>query len=416
MIMTTKFYCCNQLLLSLVINYYYQLNMFPRTIVLLMTTLTCSSFLLLSVVPMAAMVSGYSLHHIRHVHTRNQLSSSSSSSFTTLQEQTCDSAEITLDSCIERRVAMQKPFKDVAIMLPFGAVAIWSTTPAWADTSPTTSTSTPTDSTSTKNTLINQLLDQLRGIPTFCIVSNTTGAAYMIYKRDLNMGIGYAFLTYDGAVTVLNEAQQNAIQKGYTNNIWTNATITTLPLDVAVRLTLKKRNRVAVNNRNNDTNQVQSLDTLLQIIPGADERFDGLAIDKERFQDQGRVPLFYVLNDHNDNNNINNEASTKTVFYLNRKDLIRDWTTQQQSPAAASNTTTLPKVGAIDLIGIFESLLLGRAVPGKIGSSTGHLFPTTTTTTTPQVEFIGKTESIAMAKALKTNGPFTPYNPNQMIL
>jgi hypothetical protein len=235
----------------------------------------------------------------------------------------------------------------------------------------------------------------------------------MIYKRDLNMGIGYAFLTYDGAAVVLNEAQQNAIQKGY-GYVWTNATITTLPLDVAIRLTLKKRNRMAINNLN-DTRKVQSLDTLLQIIPGADERFDGIAIDKDRFQDQGRVPVFYVVDAVDDDN-----RTERTVFYFNRNDLIRDWT-QQHAP-----NTTLPTIGAIDLVGIFESLLLGRNVVGKVGSSTTTFFSISTTstttaaaTTTPTLqsfEFVGNSKSIITAKELKMKGSLTPYNPNQMIL
>jgi hypothetical protein len=356
------------------------------------------------------MVTGYTVHRVRHItatertFSMEQLSCTSPPTTTTAIQVQTSKSTIILDTCIDRR----KVLVDTAKIIPVSAAAMLPSTPAVADSSITTGATTTTDSTGSKNSLINQLLDQLRTIPTFCIVSNTTGAAYMIYKRDLNMGIGYAFLTYDGAVTVLNEAKQNAIQKGY-SNVWTNATITTLPLDVAIRLTLKKRNRIAVNNRN-DTSKVQSLDTLLQIIPGADERFDGMAIDKDRFQDQGRVPLFFVLNDNQDDDN-NKE---KMEYYFNRKDLIRDWTKQQEAP-----NTTLPNIGAIDLVGIFESLLLGRNVQGKIGSGAGTLlFPTSTSTSNGliQTEFIGNSESIATAKALKANGPLTPYNPNQMIL
>ena len=372
----------------------------PRNIVLVATVLPFTSLLLVD--PKVA--TGFTLYRGRG---QSQLSPSSLSPTALQVQQRSDSAILNFEACVDRRNAIQKPLIDAAKTIPFGAITMWSTSPMFAfaaDSSTSTTTkSTSTDSSSTKNTLINLLLEKLRGIPTFCIVSNTTGAAYMIYKRDLNMGLGYAFLTYDGAVTVLNEAKQNAIQKGYSNNIWTNATITTLPLDVAIRLTLKKRNRMAVNNRN-DTSKVQSLDTLLQIIPGADERFDGIAIDKDRFQDQGRVPLFYVMDE--------NTNMDKTVFYLNRKDLIRDWIQQQ------GVNTTLPKVGAIDLVGIFESLLLGRNVEGKIGGNTNLLLPTSIDDTTQPIpiEFVGNLENIGVAKALKKNGPLTPYNPNQMIL
>ncbi len=371
----------------------------PRNVILKATVLPFIILLLVG----PNVVTGFTLYR-----WQSQVSSSSSLSSTALQVQRrSDSTRITFETCVDRRKAIQEPLIEAAKMIPFGAITMWLTSPIFAlaaDSSTTTTTkSTTTDSSSTKSTLINLLLEQLRGIPTFCIVSSTTGAAYMIYKRDLNMGLGYAFLTYDGAVTVLNEAKQNAIQKGYSNNVWTNATITTLPLDVAIRLTLKKRNRMAMNNRN-DTSKVQSLDTLLQIIPGADERFDGIAIDKDRFQDQGRVPLFYVMDE--------NASLEKTVFYLNRKDLIRDWTQQQ------GVNTTFPKVGAIDLLGIFESLLLGRNVEGKIGGNTNLLLPTSADDTTQPIpiEFVGNLENIAVAKALKKNGPLTPYNPNQMIL
>ena len=137
------------------------------------------------------------------------------------------------------------------------------------------------DASSSPNAVMNELLDQLRTIPTFCIVSNSTGAAYMLYKRDMNMGIGYAFLTYTGALAVLKDAQENAIQKGY-GDVWTNATITTIPLDVAVRLALKKRTRIS--------SKEQSLETLLTLIPGAEDRLDGMVIDKVDFRIKGVSP------------------------------------------------------------------------------------------------------------------------------
>jgi hypothetical protein len=236
------------------------------------------------------------------------------------------------------------------------------------------------DSTTSSNVIMNDLLGELRGIPTFCIVSNSTGAAYMLYKRDLNMGIGYAFLTFTGALAVLKDAQENALQKGY-GDVWTNATITTIPLDVAIRLALKKRRRVS--------SKDQSLDTLLMLIPGAEERLDGMAIDQSRFQEQGRVPLFYVEN---------TSPPDEIVFYFQRNDLISDWT--KRHPQSQS-----PVVKAIDLVGIFESLLLGRNVDGKVS----------TLPLSAKFVFVPNAGDVAIAKEMKSRG-LAPYNPNAMIL
>lgn len=244
--------------------------------------------------------------------------------------------------------------------------------PSWAES----------DATIFSSTTLNELLDKLRMIPTFCIVSNSTGAAYMLYKRDLNMGIGYAFLTFSGALAVLKDAQENAIQKGY-GDVWTNATITTIPLDVAIRLALKKRSRIS--------SKEQSLDTLLMLIPGAEERLDGMAIDKTRFQEQGRVPLFYV-------ESISQVKPDEIVLYFQRKDLLSDWIKSQSQPQS-------PVVKAIDLVGIFESLLLGRNVEGKVASML----------LSSKLAFMPNTVDVAIAEEMKARG-LAPYNPNKMIL
>lgn len=74
------------------------------------------------------------------------------------------------------------------------------------------------DSTSSADTAamdtVNDLLGRLKGIPTFCIVS-PEGSAYMVFKNDQAMAIGYAFITFQGALAVLGDAQRNAEQKGY---------------------------------------------------------------------------------------------------------------------------------------------------------------------------------------------------------
>ena len=107
---------------------------------------------------------------------------------------------------------------------------------------------------------INELLSRLQGIPTFSIVSQETGAAYMLFKKDQSVAIGYAFTTFPGALAVLGDAQRVSKEKGYFDT-WKDATITVVPLDIAVRLALKKKARVS-------PNMEQQLDTLLMVIPG----------------------------------------------------------------------------------------------------------------------------------------------------
>ena len=82
----------------------------------------------------------------------------------------------------------------------------------------------------------------------------------MVFKNDQAMAIGYAFITFPGALAVLSDAQRNAKEKGYFD-VWKDATITTIPLDIAVRLALKKKARKSP--------KEQELDTLLMVIPGA---------------------------------------------------------------------------------------------------------------------------------------------------
>jgi hypothetical protein len=118
-------------------------------------------------------------------------------------------------------------------------------------------TSTATDD---ANMMINTWLRQLENIPVFCIVDKTTGANYMLVKQEERMAVGYAFCTYDGASIVLAEAQKTAREKNY-YDVWQDATITTIPMSIAVRLALKKRIRT--------TPKEQTLDSIVLMIPGA---------------------------------------------------------------------------------------------------------------------------------------------------
>jgi hypothetical protein len=82
----------------------------------------------------------------------------------------------------------------------------------------------------------------------------------MLVKQDERMAKGYAFTTFSGAKIVLEDAQKTATEKGY-GEVWENATITTIPADAAIRLSLTKKERFSQKD--------QSLDSILSIIPSA---------------------------------------------------------------------------------------------------------------------------------------------------
>jgi hypothetical protein len=108
-------------------------------------------------------------------------------------------------------------------------------------------------------TSVPELLSRIRVVPTFCIV-DPNGAAYMLVKQDERMAKGYAFTTFSGAKIVLEDAQKTATEKGY-GEVWQDATITTIPADAAIRLSLTKKERFSQKD--------QSLDSILSIIPSA---------------------------------------------------------------------------------------------------------------------------------------------------
>ena len=108
-------------------------------------------------------------------------------------------------------------------------------------------------------TSVTDLLARIKGVPTFCIVDKD-GASYMIVKADERMAKGYAFTTFEGALAALADAQRTAQEKGYPE-LWEDATITTIPADAAVRLSLTKKERSSQKN--------QSLDSIMMIIPSA---------------------------------------------------------------------------------------------------------------------------------------------------
>ena len=171
--------------------------------------------------------------------------------------------------CIDRRSLLSRTLTAAAASL---SVAVAPLSASAADTSTTTSAVTPQD-----------LLARLRRVPCFAIVDKD-GIPYIIVDQKTRFGTGYFFLTFRGALTVLEEAQQKAKAEGY-EKVWEGARITTVPMDIAVRLSLKKVERSGQNNL--------KLDTIADILPGMEERDDALKLDRSgRFNEQGSCPLF----------------------------------------------------------------------------------------------------------------------------
>lgn len=149
--------------------------------------------------------------------------------------------------------------RDAVVMTTTTMMGLVMAGPRSATAAATTSAATA-DKNNVANMMINTWLRQLENIPVFCIVDKTTGANYMLVKQEEGMAVGYAFCTYDGASIVLAEAQKTAREKNY-YDVWQDATITTIPMSIAVRLALKKRIRT--------TPKEQTLDSIVLMIPGA---------------------------------------------------------------------------------------------------------------------------------------------------
>lgn len=84
-------------------------------------------------------------------------------------------------------------------------------------------------------------------------------------------------------------------------------------------------------------------------------------------------------------------------MYFSRLDLIAAW---NQDHSAG---TPLPSVKTLDLVGLFEGILRGRA----------NAMPCPTA---QQMVFVPNAESVAVAKEMKVRGGLASYNPGKMIV
>ena len=222
---------------------------------------------------------------------------------------------------------------------------------------------------------VQSLLDSLRSVPTFCIV-NPEGAAFVNIKRDDPIAKGYAFLTFSGALAVLGDAQRAAEEGGYAD-LWKDATITVIPADVAARLALQSNTRMS--------QQDVTASTLLDIIPGSEEREAAVRIDR-KLSEKGQVPVFYLEDFKN--------ADGSIPFYFNKSELLAEWKTQK------GEGTTPPKPKVLDLMVVFQYVLRKRIDELPILHN--------------KIVFVPSKDAVEISKELKTRG-LVPYKTDQIV-
>jgi hypothetical protein len=149
-------------------------------------------------------------------------------------------------------------------------------------------------------------------------------------------------------------------------------------MDIAMRLALQKRER-------RSSQKDVSLGSVLELIPTADDRQDGLNIDKFAFRDQGHVPLFYLEGLESDNHK-------ETQMFFEKATLLAEW--NRQHPEVPP-----PKVKVMDLVYVFEASLRGY-----------------TDKLPPNMVFVPSEDALAAVKELKSRGPVTPYKLDEMII
>jgi len=227
---------------------------------------------------------------------------------------------------------------------------------------------------------LQDLLASLSKVPTFCIVT-PEGASYMLAKEDFARG--YAFTTLKGAEIVLEDAQRTANKEGY-GDVWKDAKITVIPADIALRLTLQQKKR---------TSQKEStMNTILEIIPGAEQRQQGIDLDR-KYTDQGKVPLFYLDSDLMKSPDGNSDT---TPLFFDPNDLLAQWTQQYGEKSIP------PKIKVLELGALFQYVLRQRQNEIPVRTS--------------RVTFIPSSRSLEDSKELKSKGSLAPYKVDRMII
>jgi len=231
---------------------------------------------------------------------------------------------------------------------------------------------------------------RLRTVPLFAIVDGN-GTPFHTYDKDSAGGFGYFFTSYISAEYILDDAKKafekaklEAAQKkeagdtsggaigedgtGEVPDTWGQARIVTVPLDVAMQLSVKKTQSVATNAK------ARKFNTYYQVIPATEDLNAAMRIDSgQRFKERGRVPLFFVDGLTLPSNEEGLDRVTPAFFIL--KDLVTEW--KKQYP-----DSDLPKIQVRELNETFRSMI----TPAGRDKSVKDLV------------FVANSESVAKAK------------------
>ena len=199
------------------------------------------------------------------------------------------------------------------------------------------------DDTSTAD--VSQILLRLKSIPTFCIV-DPNGVPFMIFDGQAS-ATGYFFLSFDIAAQALTDAKRKDTNAGAAA-IWEQARIIVVPLAVALQISLRKSQRVAVNNG-------IRFNTYGDIVPSQEGIDDAKTIDSSttvsslsnKWGQKGRVPLFYISDMTLDNG--------RQPRYFNQRDLLKEW--YRQHP---EQTSAPPKIQIVEMVDMYRSALKGK--------------------------------------------------------
>jgi len=191
-----------------------------------------------------------------------------------------------------------------------------------------------------------QILLRLKSIPTFCIV-DPNGVPFMIFDGQAS-ATGYFFLSFDIAAQALGDAKRKDTNVGATA-IWDEARIIVVPLAVALQLSLRKSQRVAVNNG-------IRFNTYGDIVPSQEGVDDAKALDaspvvsslSNKWEQKGRVPLFFIPDLKLENG--------RQPRYFNQKDLLKEWYRQHSN----QSTTPPPKIQIVEMVDLYRSSLMGK--------------------------------------------------------
>lgn len=158
-----------------------------------------------------------------------------------------------------------------------------------------------------------QVADLLRVVPTFSIV-DPDGTPFMVVGEDAKVTC-YFFTTYTEAKRILQLAKSSADkaikaakQQGEPTDInpWSNARISSVPLDFAVTLASKS---------------VQS--AYFRVSPAQEDVEDALEITGKKDLAEGKVPLFYFEDYTLVDNDI--DGQSRTPLFFRKSELLESW-------------------------------------------------------------------------------------------